>query len=112
MEVDQALAVAVLFPGHAVENRCRGGKILAKAFGKAAVDAGVILFGRDRQRQNFLFAQIGKAAALGKGGKHRSDLMLWNDSNVACNCKVASQEMNFRVHVTLPEVNRKGQKQV
>ena len=70
VQVDQALAVTVLFHRHAVEHLGRGRKVRAQALGKAAVDAGVILFRRDRQGQNLLFGQIGKAATVGQGGQH------------------------------------------
>jgi hypothetical protein len=39
------------------------GIVGAQPFGIAAVDAGVVLFGRDGQRQNLLFGQVRKAAA-------------------------------------------------
>ena len=64
MPVDQALAVLVLFAGHGVKDRGGMGKFLAQAVGIAAVDAGVVLFRGDGEREDFLFAQIVEAAAL------------------------------------------------
>ena len=63
-------AVAVFLDRHAVEDGGGGGEIGAQAFGIAAIDARVILFGADRKGQNLLFRQIGKAAAVAEGGKH------------------------------------------
>ena len=72
MQVDQLLAVAIFLDGHAVEH-CRRGRVIgAQALGIAAVDVPVILFGRDGEREDFLFRQIGKPAAGGKGGQHES----------------------------------------
>ena len=70
VQVDQPLAMVVLLDCHAVEHRRRGRKVPAQALGKAAVDAGVVLLGRDRQRQNLLFGKVGETAAEGKGGQH------------------------------------------
>jgi hypothetical protein len=76
VQVDQALAMPVLLDRHAVEDRRRGGEVRPKAVGKTAVDAGVILFGRDRQRKDFLFGEIAETAAEGQGGKHGRHLSL------------------------------------
>ena len=70
VQVDQGAAVAVFLDRHAVEDGGGGGEIGAQAFGIAAIDARVILFGADRKGQNLLFRQIGKAAAVAEGGKH------------------------------------------
>jgi hypothetical protein len=62
--------VSVFFGGHAVKHSRRGGIIGAQAFGIGAVDAGVILFRGNRQREDFLLGQIGKPAAGGNGRQH------------------------------------------
>jgi hypothetical protein len=45
--------VGVFLGGHAVEDGGRGRIIRAQAFGIAAVDAGVILFGRNGEGEDF-----------------------------------------------------------
>ena len=55
VQVDQPLAVAVLFDRHAIEHCRRGREIGPQAFGEGPVDAGVVLFRGDRQRQDLLF---------------------------------------------------------
>ncbi len=62
MQVDQALAVDILFGGHAVEHLGRGGVFAAEAFGIAAVDAGIVFLGRDREGEDFLFGEITEPA--------------------------------------------------
>ena len=56
----------ILFGRHAVEQRGRGGKIGAQHPGVRAVDAGVVLFGRDGESDDFLIAQVVEAFALGQ----------------------------------------------
>jgi hypothetical protein len=72
MQVDQTAAVVVLFLGHTVEDGGRGGVIGADPLGIAAVDATVVLFGRNGERQHLLFGQIGKAATRRETGDHGS----------------------------------------
>ena len=72
MQVDQQLAMRVLFLRHTVKNGGRGRIAGAQFFGIAAVDAGVILFRGNRQRQDFLLAQVGKTASVRQAGDHRT----------------------------------------
>ncbi len=46
---------------HLVEHLGGGGKLLAQAFGEAAVDAAVLLLVGDGEREDFLLGQVGKA---------------------------------------------------
>ena len=57
VQVDQRGAMPVLLVRHAVEDGGRGGKGVAQAIGIGAVDAAVIFFRGDRERQDFLFGQ-------------------------------------------------------
>ena len=66
VQIDQLLTVAVFLDRHAIENQGRSRKVDAQPFGKTAIDPGVVLFGRDGQRQHLLFGQIDKAAAEGQ----------------------------------------------
>ena len=62
--LDQPRAVAVFLFGHLVEHLRRLRKLLAQPVGIGAVDAAVVLLGRDRQRQHLLFGQrVERAAA-------------------------------------------------
>ena len=65
VQLDQRLAVPVLLCGHAVEDARGRGVFLAERLGIHPVDPAVILFGRDRQREDFLLGQIGEPAATG-----------------------------------------------
>ena len=70
VEVVQHGAVVHLLVGHLVEHLGGGGELLAQAFGKAAVDAAVLLLVGDGERQHFLLGQVGKflhGAPLGVG---------------------------------------------
>ena len=62
---DQALAMAVLFLGHAVEHPGAVGKYRAQTLGIHAIDAGVVFFRRDRQGQDFLLAEVREPPSLG-----------------------------------------------
>ncbi len=68
--VDQPVAVDVLFLRHRVEDFRRGGIVFPQALGIAAVDARVVLLGRDGEREDFLFVQVREPAAAGEGGDH------------------------------------------
>ena len=54
VHVEQHGAVAHLLVGHFVEHLGGGGKRLAQAFGKAAVDAAVLVLVGDGEREDFL----------------------------------------------------------
>jgi hypothetical protein len=60
VEVIEHGAVMHLLLGHLVEHLGGGGKLLAQAFGEAAVDAAVLLLVGNGERQHFLFGQVGK----------------------------------------------------
>ena len=59
-EIDQAATMPVLLLDHALENSGRGGMLLTQHFGVSLIDAGVVLLGGDRKRQDLLFAEIRK----------------------------------------------------
>ena len=69
---DQAPAVPVLLGRHAVEDAGGGREPLAQHLGIAAIDPGVVLLGRDRQREDLAFAQVGEAAPVGQARDHGS----------------------------------------
>ena len=75
MQVDQTAAVLILLGGHAVENRRSVGIIGTQPLGIAAVDAGVILLGRDGKRQHLSFGEIAEVSTLGEE-RHGSNS--WN----------------------------------
>jgi hypothetical protein len=52
---DQPVAVLILFGDHLFEQFRRLREIGAQFFRIACIDAAIVLFGRDRQRQNLLF---------------------------------------------------------
>ncbi len=59
-EVDQPAAVLVLLFRHLPENIGGSRKALGEAMGILAVDAPVLFFERDRERQDFALVEIGK----------------------------------------------------
>jgi hypothetical protein len=65
VQLDQALAVVVFLLRHAVEQLGAVREVAPQALGVAAVDAGVVLFGGDGERQHLLFGKIAEAAAVG-----------------------------------------------
>ena len=60
VEVEQHGAMARLLVGHLVEHLGGGRVLLAQALGKAAVDPAVLVLIGDRERQDFLFGEIGE----------------------------------------------------
>ena len=64
MEVDQPVAMCVFFFCHAVKDTCGVGKVRAQTLCVASVDPRVVLFGRDREGEDLLFAQITETAPL------------------------------------------------
>ena len=64
MCLDQGPAMAVFFAGHAFEDLGGFRIIGAQSFCVAAIDAGVVFFGRDGQCQDLLFGQISKPATI------------------------------------------------
>jgi hypothetical protein len=72
VELDQAAAVAGFLFAHRVEHGGGCGKILAQAFGVIGVDALVVFFERDGEREDFAFGQAvefahGFRIAFGRG---------------------------------------------
>src|SRR5262245_10985722 len=61
VEIEQHGAVAHLLLRHLVEDLGGGRIFLAQPFGKAAVDAAVLVLVGDGKREDFLFAELGKA---------------------------------------------------
>lgn len=60
MHVDQHVSMLLLDLGHVVKNLRRLRILRAQVIGIGAVDARVIFFRRDGERQDFLFAEGGK----------------------------------------------------
>jgi hypothetical protein len=60
IQIEQAMAVAVLLLRHGLEHFGRGRVLRPQTLGEIVVDAGVFLFQGNRQRQQFLFREIGK----------------------------------------------------
>ena len=63
VQLDQRGAMAVLLVGHVVEHLGRLRKRIAQAVGIGAVDAAVVLFGGDGERQDLLLRQRGERTA-------------------------------------------------
>ena len=61
VEVEQHGAMAHFFVRHLVEHLGGGRKLLAQAFGEAAIDAAVLFLVGDGEREHFLLGQIGKS---------------------------------------------------
>ena len=75
VEVEQALAVAVLFLRHAVEHRGRGGIAGAQGLGIGLVDAPILLLGGDGEGKDLALREIVEAALAaearqGEAGEH------------------------------------------
>ena len=81
VQVDQALAVPVLFGRHAVKHRRRGRIIPPQPLRIGPVNPRVVLLGRDGEGKDFLFGQVRKAATRGDAGDH-GGLIDWNGSNL------------------------------
>ncbi len=60
VELEQHGAMAHLLVGHLVEHLGGGRILLAQALGEAAIDAAVLVLVGDRERQDFLFGEIGE----------------------------------------------------
>ena len=73
VQFDQAMAMLVLFLGHAVEHLGRVGIVLPQPLRVAAVDPRVILLGRDGERDDFLLTQIRKAPPRRDAGNHEGN---------------------------------------
>ena len=76
VQVDQRLAVPVLFLGHPVEHLGGIRVILPQHLRIRPVDAPVILFRGDRKREDFLFVQVRKTASGRHTGNHGQPLSL------------------------------------
>jgi len=66
MQVDQQGAMLILFRGHAIEHTRAGRVVGAQALSVTAIDARVILLGRNRQGDDLLFGQVAEPLALAK----------------------------------------------
>jgi hypothetical protein len=62
VKVQQPVAMAILLGAHRLELFRLPGIILAQALGKIVVDAGILFFKRNRERQDFAFRQALKSA--------------------------------------------------
>ena len=62
--LDQAAAGAVLLLRHLVEHGRAAGELVAEAGGIGAVDARVVLLGRDREGEDLALAKVLEAAAV------------------------------------------------
>src|SRR5262245_3446105 len=65
VEVEQHGAVAYLLVRHLVEHLGGGAILLAEALREAAIDAAVLLFVANGERQNFLRGEVGEALHVG-----------------------------------------------
>src|SRR5579864_5651053 len=58
VELDQPGAMAGLFPDHVLEEFGGGGVLAAETVGEVAIDAGVLLFERNRQREDLALREV------------------------------------------------------
>ena len=58
VDVEQAVPVLVLLDRHGREYFCRGREILAQPLGDVVIDAAILFFGADRQRQDLTFGKL------------------------------------------------------
>ena len=65
VEVEQHGPVAHLLVRHLLEYLGRGAVPLAQALREAAIDAAVLFFVADREREDFLLAEVGEALHVG-----------------------------------------------
>jgi len=68
MHIDQHISMLLLDFGHIIKNLCRLRILSAQMIGVGAINTGIILFRRDGERQDFLFAKR-REGAFGKGKK-------------------------------------------
>jgi hypothetical protein len=57
VQLDEPMAMAILFPPHFFEHVCGGGIVCFQMLGKVAINSGVFLFEGNRQGEDLLFAQ-------------------------------------------------------
>ena len=58
IQLNQAVAMSVLFFGHPGEQFRRGREIRAERFGKVAIDAGIFFLGGDGEGEYLSFVQV------------------------------------------------------
>ena len=80
---NQHVPVAAFLFRHVLKHFGRLRKMLPQPFRIGEIDAPVVFFRRNRQRQDFLFSQIVKGAAGGteETGKHKV-ILVWNHSKL------------------------------